>query len=206
MISLFPRNESRVQLGSNQTLLSTISPYKMVIAPLFNHHTCAIFLHNTTDFINRFVKKFFDTFHIFWFNRKHETNTHVEDFKHFFVFDFTIFSRALKIGRTGTLLSSISAAKSSENIRGTFSMKPPPVMWAIPFNQFFFDEWQSRFDVDTSWFKKNVFKFFCLQVLGELLHLCNPQIHDARVSNRLSGYRLRQVQEAHHLQPLLNRQ
>ena len=45
----------------------------MVISPLFYHHTCAIFLHNTTNFINRFVKKFFDTFNIFWFNRKHET-------------------------------------------------------------------------------------------------------------------------------------
>ena len=30
-------------------------------------------------------------------------------------------------------------------------------------NQFFFDEWQSCFDVDTSWFKKNVFKFFAFK-------------------------------------------
>ncbi len=32
-----------------------------------------------------------------------------------------------------------------------------------PIDQFFFDEWQSCFDIDTSWFKKNVFKFFAFK-------------------------------------------
>ncbi len=30
-------------------------------------------------------------------------------------------------------------------------------------DQFFFDEWQSCFDVDTSWLQKNLFKFLAFQ-------------------------------------------
>ena len=135
----------------------------MVIAPLFNHHTSAIFLHNTTDFINRFVKKFFDTFHIFWFNRKHETNTHVEDFKHFFVFDLAIFFKSFKNWKDWHFaFINFSSQVICEHTRYIFD-ETTTCDVGNSIHQFFFDEWQSRFDVDTSWLQKNVFQFFSFQ-------------------------------------------
>ena len=48
----------------------------------------AVGVAEKSQIIDWFIQQFFDTTYIFRANCQHESHTHIEDFKHFFVFDF----------------------------------------------------------------------------------------------------------------------
>ncbi len=85
----------------------------------------------------------------------------------------------------------ISAAKSSANMRGTFSINPPPVMWAIPFTKRFLDKWQDSLDIDTGRLKKNFHTRLLAFNSVELLPVAVRKHTTDSESNHLSEYHSR---------------
>ncbi len=100
---------------------------------------------------------------------------YIEDFKHFFMLDFHRIFQELWKSEALNLAFSISAAKSSANIRGTFDKTTTCAGTLL--DQLFLDERQDSLDVDIG--SRRTSLSFCLP-LARLPHLYSRQRRDAR--------------------------